>query len=35
LRIAEVTKLDPRVENGKIVAYRARASLSFKCEDEQ
>ncbi len=30
LRIAEVTKLDLRVENGKVVAYRARVSLSFK-----
>jgi dodecin len=30
LRIAEVTKLDMKVENGKVVAYRARVSLSFK-----
>lgn len=30
LRIAEVTKLDMKVEEGKIVAYRARISLSFK-----
>jgi hypothetical protein len=30
LRIAEVTKLDMRIENGKVVAYRARISLSFK-----
>ncbi|MGW8223948.1 MAG: dodecin family protein [Syntrophobacteria bacterium] len=30
LRIAEVTKLDMRVENGKVTAYRARISLSFK-----
>jgi hypothetical protein len=30
LRIAEVMKLDLRVENGKVVAYRARVSLSFK-----
>lgn len=30
LRIAEVTKLDCRVEDGKVVAYRARVSLSFK-----
>ena len=30
LRIAEVNKLDMKVENGKIVAYRARVSLSFK-----
>jgi flavin-binding protein dodecin len=30
LRIAEITKLDCRLENGKVVAYRARVSLSFK-----
>lgn len=30
LRIAEVTKLDCRVENGKVVQFRARVSLSFK-----
>ena len=32
LRIAEVTKLDMKVENGKISAYRARVNLSFKYE---
>jgi dodecin len=32
LRIAEVTKLDMKIEGGKIVAYRARVSLSFKYE---
>ena len=30
LRIAEVSKLDMKIENGKVVAYRARVSLSFK-----
>lgn len=30
LRIAEVSKLDMKVENGKVVAYRARVHLSFK-----
>jgi dodecin len=30
LRIAEVTKLDVRIENGKITQFRARLSLSFK-----
>jgi dodecin len=30
LRIAEVTKLDMKVDEGKVVAYRARVSLSFK-----
>jgi len=33
LRIAEVEKLDLRLENGKVTAYRARISLSFKYED--
>ncbi|HXW63991.1 MAG TPA: dodecin family protein [Burkholderiaceae bacterium] len=32
LRIAEVNKLDMKVEDGKVVAYRARVSLSFKYE---
>ena len=30
LRVAEVSKLDMTVENGKVVAFRARVSLSFK-----
>ncbi|HSN44919.1 MAG TPA: dodecin family protein [Casimicrobiaceae bacterium] len=30
LRIAEVSKLDMKIEDGKVVAYRARVSLSFK-----
>jgi len=30
LRIAEITKLDLRIEDGKIAAYRARVNLSFK-----
>ena len=32
LRVAEVDKLDVKVENGKVVAFRARLSLSFKYE---
>lgn len=32
LRIAEITKLDLKIENGKVVAYRARVSISFKIE---
>ena len=32
LRIAEVSKLDMKIENGKVVAYRARVTLSFKYE---
>mgnify|MGYP003572508788 FL=1 len=30
LRVAEVEKLDMKVENGKVTAYRARVNLSFK-----
>lgn len=30
LRIAEVTKLDMKVEKGKVIAYRTRVKLSFK-----
>lgn len=33
LRVAEVTKLDMKLDNGKVVAYRARVSMSFKYED--
>jgi len=32
LRIAEVTKMDMKVENGKVAAFRTRVSLSFKYE---
>ncbi len=32
LRVAEVRELDMKVENGKVVAYRARVNLSFKYE---
>ncbi len=34
LRVAEVSKLDLKVENGKAVAFRARVSLSFKYEKD-
>lgn len=34
LRIAEIDKLDMRVENGKVTAYRARVKLSFKYKGE-
>ncbi len=30
LRVAEVGKLDMKIEGGKVVAYRARVALSFK-----
>ena len=32
LRVAEVTKLDMKVEDGKVAAYRAKLSLSFKLD---
>lgn len=32
LRIAEVVKLDVRVEAGKVTAFRTRLALSFKYE---
>jgi flavin-binding protein dodecin len=32
LRIAEVCKLDMRLDAGKVVEYRARVTLSFKYE---
>ncbi len=32
LRVAEVGKLDMKIEAGKVVAYRARVTLSFKYE---
>ncbi len=30
LRIAEVTKLDLTIEDGKVTAFRARINVSFK-----
>jgi dodecin len=30
LRIAEITKLDVKVENGRVTQFRARLALSFK-----
>ena len=32
LRIAEVVKMDVRIEDGKIIEYRTRLQLSFKYE---
>ena len=34
LRICEVVKLDTKIEEGKIVAFRARVQLSFKYSGE-
>ena len=33
LRVAEVRDLDMKVEDGKVTAYRAKVSLSFKYKD--
>ena len=30
LRVGEITKLDMKIDNGKVMAYRARVSVSFK-----
>lgn len=32
LRVAEVSQLDMHLENGKILAYRAKVKVSFKYE---
>ncbi|MEQ9366233.1 MAG: dodecin family protein [Leptospirales bacterium] len=32
LRVAEVKDLDMKIEDGKVVAYRAKVSVSFKYE---
>jgi len=32
LRVAEIVKLDMKVDDGKVSAYRARVALSFKYE---
>ncbi len=35
LRIAEIVELDMQIDNGKVVAYRARVKVSFKYHTEQ
>ncbi|MBI9074357.1 MAG: dodecin domain-containing protein [Desulfatibacillum sp.] len=32
LRVAEVKELDMKIEDGKVTAYRAKVSVSFKYE---
>ncbi len=32
LRVAEVTKMDMKVDDGKVTAFRTRVALSFKFE---
>lgn len=34
LRVAEISKLDMKVEDGQVAAYRARVTLSFKYEGD-
>jgi len=34
MRIAEVARLDVKIEDGRVVAYRARLQLSFKYESD-
>ena len=33
MRIAEISKLDMKIEDGMVAAYRARVLISFKYED--
>jgi dodecin len=33
LRVADIVKLDVKIDGGKVVAYRARVALSFKYEN--
>lgn len=35
LRIAEVTELDLQIEDGKVLAYRAKLKVSFKYSYEE
>ena len=35
LRIAEISELDMKVEDGKVSEYRARVKLSFKYHTEE
>ena len=32
LRVAEITELDLQIEDGRIIAYRAKVKVSFKHE---
>jgi flavin-binding protein dodecin len=34
LRVAEITKLDMTIEDGKVKYYRARVNISFKFQKE-
>lgn len=34
LRVAEIADLDVKIEDGKVTAYRAKVSISFRYEGE-
>lgn len=34
LRIAEIAQLDMQIEDGKVLAYRAKVKVSFKYHNE-
>jgi flavin-binding protein dodecin len=34
LRVAEVTEMDVQLEDGRVIAYRAKVKVSFKYQDE-
>ncbi len=34
LRIAEITAMDMKIENGKVTAYRTKVNLSFRFKDK-
>ena len=33
LRVAEVSEMDMKIEDGKVVAYRTKVKLSFRFKD--
>lgn len=35
LRVAEVVTLDMHIDNGQIIAYRAKVKVSFKYHDRE
>ena len=35
LRVAEIVQLDMQLEEGKVVAYRAKVKVSFKYESSE
>ena len=35
LRVAQIVELDMQLEDGKVLAYRAKIKISFKYEDKE